>query len=124
MFGVGDKILCIDDSMAEHTRLELSKDVPNWVKKGEEYTIREVYENKGIVLGILLEEISNPVKFFKLINRFQEPAFADWRFRLTEKAPFNFLEEEGVNQGLELETYEYLNYKISIPENPFLKPNK
>jgi hypothetical protein len=45
------------------------------------YTIREILDNNGIVPGLLLDEVHNFPKFFKLINRFQEPAFALWRFR-------------------------------------------
>jgi hypothetical protein len=81
MFEINEQIVCINASMQAHTIEELSKDVPNWVKQDEKYTVRGFNDNNGIVCGILLEEIVNPVKFFKLINKFQEPAFAEWRFR-------------------------------------------
>lgn len=84
MFEVGDKVICIDSSMQSHTVEELIKDVPNWVKKGEEYTIRGFTSNNGIVDGVWLEEIINEYKFFKLLNKSQEPAFALWRFRKSE----------------------------------------
>jgi len=111
MFKVGDKIQCIDDSIQGHTLLELSKDMPNWITKGTEYTIREINDNKGIVLGILLEEVSNPVKYFKLVGRFQEPAFAQWRFRKIADAPIKLerLDEVKVT-NLELEDYSYDDY--------------
>ena len=80
MFQIGEKILCIDAAMKPHTIQELTKDVPNWVKKGNQYTVRGFTNNNGIVDGIWLEEIRNPPLFFKLINRPQEPAFALWRF--------------------------------------------
>jgi hypothetical protein len=80
-FSIGDRVVCIDDSMQLHTVEELKKDVPNWVKKDEEYTVRAVLNNRDIVTGILLEEIDNPVLYFDKIGGFQEPAFAEWRFR-------------------------------------------
>jgi hypothetical protein len=80
-FRVGDRVICIDDTMQPHTVLELKKDVPNWVKKDQQYTVRAVLNNRDIVTGILLEEIDNPPKYFNIIGGFQEPAFAEWRFR-------------------------------------------
>jgi hypothetical protein len=80
-FNIGDSVLCIDDSMQPHTVVELKKDVPNWVKKDQQYTVRAVLNNRDIVTGILLEEIDNPPKYFDKIGGFQEPAFAEWRFR-------------------------------------------
>lgn len=80
-FSIGDRVVCIDDSMQPHTVEELKKNVPNWVKKDDEYTIRAILNNRDIVTGILLEEIDNPVLYFDKIGGFQEPAFAEWRFR-------------------------------------------
>jgi hypothetical protein len=80
-FSIGDNVVCIDDSMQPHTVAELKKDVPNWVKKDKQYTVRAVLNNRDIVTGILLEEIDNPPKYFDKIGGFQEPAFAEWRFR-------------------------------------------
>lgn len=80
-FYLGDKVICIDDSMQPETVEELKKNVPNWIKKDDEYTVRAILTNRGIATGILLEEIDNPVLYFKLIGGFQEPAFAEWRFR-------------------------------------------
>ena len=81
MFEIGEQVVCIDASMQTHTIEELSKDVPNWIVQDKKYIIRGFNENDGIVLGVLLEEVVNPIRFFKLINKFQEPAFAEWRFR-------------------------------------------
>ena len=81
MFEIGETVMCIDASMQTHTIEELSKDVPNWITQDKKYIIRGFNENDGIVLGVLLEEVVNPIRFFKLINKFQEPAFAEWRFR-------------------------------------------
>jgi len=80
-FSIGDSVVCIDDSMQPHTVEELKRNVPNWVKKDDKYTIRAILDNRGIVTGVLLEEIDNPVLYFDKIGSFQEPAFAEWRFR-------------------------------------------
>ena len=81
MFEIGETVMCIDASMQTHTIEELSKDVPNWITQDKKYIIRGFNENDGIVLGVLLEEVVNPIRFFKLINKFQEPAFRTDRFR-------------------------------------------
>jgi hypothetical protein len=80
-FSIGDSVVCVDDIMQPHTVEELKKDVPNWVKKDQRYTVRAVLNNRDIVTGVLLEEIDNPPKYFDKIGGFQEPAFAEWRFR-------------------------------------------
>lgn len=80
-FYVGDKVVCVDDSMQPEAVEELKKNVPNWVKKYDKYTVRAIVTNRGIATGILLEEIDNPILYFDLIGGFQEPAFAEWRFR-------------------------------------------
>jgi hypothetical protein len=80
--------------MQAHTIEELSKDVPNWITQDKKYIIRGFNENDGIVLGVLLEEVVNPIRFFKLINKFQEPAFAEWRFRKLKPNEVNVNIEE------------------------------
>jgi hypothetical protein len=77
----GDKVICIDASIDHEKADEIKRDFEIWIVKDKEYTIREILDNNGIVPGVLLDEIHNFPKFFKLINRFQEPAFAIWRFR-------------------------------------------
>jgi len=94
MLEIGNKVICVDASIQNHMIEELSKDVPNWVKQDEIYTVRGFNNNKGIVVGVLLEEISNPIKFFKLTGEYQEPAFATWRFRKQEEAYIDSLEIE------------------------------
>jgi hypothetical protein len=81
MFDIGDSVICVDDKMQPHTVEELTKCCPNWVVEGNRYTIRGFADNNGIVTGVWLEEIHNPIFYFKLINGFQESAFALWRFR-------------------------------------------
>lgn len=77
----GDKVVCINDRIDPDKMEEIRRDFEMWITKDKEYTIREILDNNGIVTGLLLEEIHNFPKFFKLINRYQEPAFATWRFR-------------------------------------------
>ncbi|GAB2692368.1 hypothetical protein GCM10027037_14660 [Mucilaginibacter koreensis] len=77
----GDKVVCINDRIDPDKMEEIRQDFEIWITKDKEYTVREILDNNGIVTGILLEEVHNFPKFFKLINRYQEPAFAIWRFR-------------------------------------------
>lgn len=91
----GDKVICIDASIEPEKAEEIKRDFEIWITKNKEYTIREILDNNGIVPGLLLEEVHNFPKFFKLIDRFQEPAFAIWRFRkLKYASQEEHLEEE------------------------------
>lgn len=74
------KLLCIDDSIKADQLEFVSIVYPQWVKKGEHYTIRQVLENDGIVTGVLLEEVKNEPIYQKLLDRYQEPAFRLSRF--------------------------------------------
>jgi len=95
----GDKVICINDKIDPEKMAEIRQDFEIWITKDKEYTIREILDNNGIVTGLLLEEVHNFPKFFKLINRFQEPAFAQWRFR---KLNYASSEAEAVSEDLEL----------------------
>ncbi|WP_428330116.1 hypothetical protein [Mucilaginibacter sp.] len=77
----GDKVICINDKIDADKSEEIRRDFEIWITRDKEYTIRDILDNNGIVTGLLLDEVHNFPKFFKLINRFQEPAFAQWRFR-------------------------------------------
>lgn len=90
----GDKVICVDASIDPEKAEEIKRDFEIWITKDKEYTIREILENEGIVPGILLEEVHNLPKYFKLIARFQEPAFAVWRFRKLNYATKIEAEEE------------------------------
>ena len=94
----GDKVICIDARIDPEKSEEIRNDFEIWVTKDKEYTVREILDNNGIVPGILLDEIHNFPKFFKLLNRYQEPAFATWRFR---KLSYNS-EEAEIHQNEEL----------------------
>ena len=89
----GDKVICINATIDPEKSEEIRRDFEIWVTKDQEYTIREILDNNGIVTGVLLDEIHNFPKFFKLINRFQEPAFAQWRFRKLNYATAEAAEE-------------------------------
>ena len=77
LLGVGDEVICIDDGRPQGWSSEI---FPEWVLKDSKYIIREVFDNDDIVVGILLNQLRNPLVYQKLIGRDQEPAFATWRF--------------------------------------------
>lgn len=84
MLSIGDKVVCIDSSMISYTVAELTRDVPNWVKEGQQYIIRN-FADHDFVVGVYLEEIHNPPKWFNLVGGFVEPAFKESRFRKLEE---------------------------------------
>ncbi|MGI4021800.1 MAG: hypothetical protein ACRYFA_09865 [Janthinobacterium lividum] len=77
----GDKVICINATIDPDKADEIRQDFEIWITKDKEYTIREILDNSGIVTGVLLDEVHNFPKYFKLLGRSQEPAFAIWRFR-------------------------------------------
>lgn len=96
MFSIGDRVLCIDNSKQPHTVEELSKDVPNWVEKNKEYTVRAIHDH-DFVAGVLLEEIENPAKYFRVVGKVLEPAFATWRFRKQIRESASISEKAGAD---------------------------
>jgi len=80
----GTRVICIDDSMNPDVASWQPRYCPNWVKLDQKYTIREFDDNDGIVDGVLLEEITNPILYLPKWNRVIEPRFAAWRFRELE----------------------------------------
>jgi hypothetical protein len=91
---VGSRVLCVNASIKADTFFGVIQNFKNWVEKDKIYTVREILDNDDIVPGILLEEISNPPVFIKLLGRTQEPAFAAFRFRELEDDKVKELEEE------------------------------
>ena len=84
MLAIGDKVICIDSSMAHHIVAELKKDMPNWVVKGKKYIIRDIVDS-DFVVGIRLEEVVNPPRWFQLVKKYMEPCFMISRFRKIEE---------------------------------------
>lgn len=84
MFGVGDNVICIDDLISPKMLFAVADMYPNWVKKGNKYTIRAINSNDDIVTGLLLEEVRNPEIYISLINKTQEPMFSLHRFAKVE----------------------------------------
>lgn len=84
MFEIGDKVICIDDSIAPEHFASVMKSFQYWPIKGKEYTIRDIFYNDEIVCGIVLKEMSNIPIFIPLLKRVQEPAFATRRFAKME----------------------------------------
>ena len=84
---IGSKVICIDDSLKEGLNMEeFHRDFHQWIKKWEEYTIRQIDENDGLVVSVLLEEVKNPIRYFTTIGRFKESSFRIERFREIETA--------------------------------------
>ncbi len=98
---VGQHVVCIDDSILAGNEDFVKRAYQNWIKKDEEYIVREILDNDGIVTGILLEEIHNPPIFIKLIGKMQEPAFRENRFRTLSK--FTNKEEKTTSQVIVLD---------------------
>lgn len=76
------RLVCVDDSIKFDQIVFVSEVYQQWVKKGEEYTVRQVLENDGIVTGVLLNEVVNEPIWQKLLGRYQEPAFRLNRFNI------------------------------------------
>lgn len=90
---VGDRVLCVDASKLPHTCDELSVDIPNWVSEGKQYTIREIREHDFGAVGVLLEEVVNAPKYFRLIDSVMEPMFKTSRFRRLKPKEVEVLED-------------------------------
>jgi hypothetical protein len=76
MINVGDKVLCIADNF--HPRSILL--IPNRPVKDQEYIVREIIEVRDEV-GLLLEEISNPLLVNDNDGSLYEPNFNINRFK-------------------------------------------
>lgn len=107
MFEIGEIIICVDDSIKFGKEAFVSEVFTNWVKKDEKYTVRAFVDNQGIVTGVLLEELINPLCYIHLIDAMQEPAFRQDRFRKLEAHEQTVSEEEDVSIDELLEVLEY-----------------
>jgi hypothetical protein len=105
MFRVNDKVVCIDDSIKPGMETFVKDAYYSWVKKDREYSIRQVLDNDGIVVGLLLNEIYNFPIYQELLKREQEPCFSTTRFRKLESATKE----------------EYFSEENSILEEEFIK---
>ena len=94
---VGSVVKCIDDSIKAEEIVFVSMAYRQWVKKDMEYTIRQIFDNEGIVTGCVLEEIVNgPIPQKLLGGRWQEPAFRLSRFvecEEVEQMSYEYIEE-------------------------------
>ena len=101
---IGTRILCVDDSIPAHLNMEVfKKEFPNWVKKDEKYTIRDIFYNDNIVTSIVVKELKNPILFFPgTINRSQEASFRITRFRELEEDEVEEGELQAVSRSQEL----------------------
>ena len=99
MFNVGDKVLCINDDFSNilEELLRESKGLKlNFPVKDKEYTVREIFDNDGLVYSILLEEIYNPSFQIPVLNIRRELSFVSWRF--VKQAEIQQLEEENEDE--------------------------
>lgn len=107
---IGQKVVCIDDSIKPGKEEFVRAVYPNWVKKDETYTIRDIRDNNDIVTGIVLKELVNQPIYIHLIEDFQEPAFRMDRFRELDE----FEETEELS---EVVTTEKVIEKLLTPYN-------
>jgi hypothetical protein len=94
------KVKCINDdfSKVKEEILKESNGLPiTFPVKGKEYTIRETFDNDGIVTSYLLQEIYNPIFYIPVIQQKRELSFAEWRFETIFE-----------NQKITVEEYERL----------------
>ena len=103
----GDIILCVNDTIDSDKAKEILAYFKVWVVKDETYKIREVLSNDGIVTGLLLEGVNNPITYITLIGRCQEPAFGTFRFRKLKNSEMGHLFESDEIINSDLVTVSY-----------------
>ena len=109
MFRVGQKVVCVNNTPELGKLLPVGFVFPN---KNKTYTIREIYETKGVV-GVLLEEIFNPTN----PNTGNEMGYSINRFRsLVDdnvlKNLLNNIVEERIEESLVRKTEEEVLYLV------------
>lgn len=95
------RLICIDDSIKADQIEFVCMVYPEWVKKGQQYTVRQVLENDGIVTGVLLNEVKNDPIFQQLLGRYQEPAFRMSRFVEVEESEISVYSSEEITNFVE-----------------------
>jgi hypothetical protein len=76
---VGSLVVCVDSFILPETREQIAKDCPNFVVKGKHYTIREI-RDFDFVQSVLVEELINPILYFKSVGQNLESGFKISRF--------------------------------------------
>ena len=99
----GCKVICIDDII--HNSEFIGIHFQNWVKEGDIYTVRDIFDNDDIApTSITVEELVNkPIKMPLLGGIVREPAFLLSRFRKLEKHELEAIAEEEVNSKLQVD---------------------
>jgi hypothetical protein len=112
---IGQKVVCIDDSIKPGKEAFVRNVYKQWIKEGETYTIRDIIDNDDIVTGILLKEVINMPIYIHLIDDIQEPAFRMERFKeLDEFEETEKLEEVAV-LDLANDNFRDLKYPLLTP---------
>jgi len=96
---VGQRVICIDDTVKAGKEDFVKGVYGGWVKEGTIYTIRDIINHDDIVTGILLEEIISPPLYIHLIDDMAEPAFRTSRFAIWQQAEA----EEEISESIEEE---------------------
>ena len=100
------KLKCINDdfSKVKEELLRESNGIPlKFPIKEEIYTLREVFENEGLVTSFLLNEIYNPTFFIPVIKQRRELSFAEWRF---EQVHEDITVESEIETEIEIEEHQ------------------
>jgi hypothetical protein len=92
MFYPGQRVICVNDDfgLVINALMKAAQGLTlRFPEKDKKYTIREIFDNEGIVVSVTLEEIQNPSFQIPVINTRRELAFKADRF-----APVNPALEE------------------------------
>ena len=92
---IGQKVVCIDSFILPETREQIAKDCPNFVIKDKIYRIRGI-RNFEFVQSVLVEELHNPILYFKAIDKSVESGFKLSRFAELEDDKVNVEELEEI----------------------------
>lgn len=76
---IGQKVVCIDSFILPETREQIAIDCPNFVVKGKYYVVRDIRDFE-FVQSVLVQELHNPILYFKAIGKSVESGFKLSRF--------------------------------------------